>query len=275
MRSKLRARCDRCRGAAPASASPQTFAGRDAASLRRARRRDRQATSRRTGRGRFLCRAGAGRRLGRLTIADLTTGSCQADPHSGRRSATLRWCDFVAERTAGLPLRGNRARSGVGCSASSRLVAINSDGSNVKQLGQARAYYDAGIRQYDGEVIDWLPDEGRHRFSWRAICARERQDRQRLMRTTKGWASTGSTPSPSRASRRAARAEGSDYMTDGRGNVRLMSLAGVDDSPADRHVEILLPHRRVARLDAAHGFVDDDGFQCRSRSMRRPIRSTR
>ena len=42
----------------------------------------------------------------------------------------------------------------------SRLVAINSDGSGIKQLGQASSFYDAGYRQTDGDVLDWLPGGG-------------------------------------------------------------------------------------------------------------------
>ena len=34
-------------------------------------------------------------------------------------------------------------------------MAVNSDSSELKQLGQSSSFYDEGIRQYDGDILDW------------------------------------------------------------------------------------------------------------------------
>src|SRR3546814_12217155 len=41
----------------------------------------------------------------------------------------------------------------------SRLLAIDTDGTDPQELGQRRSEYDAYVRQFDGAILDWLPGE--------------------------------------------------------------------------------------------------------------------
>ena len=43
-----------------------------------------------------------------------------------------------------------------------RVVAVDADGTNVKQLGQRDSFNAVEINQYSGRVIDWLPDDADH-----------------------------------------------------------------------------------------------------------------
>lgn len=42
----------------------------------------------------------------------------------------------------------------------SRLMTISSSGGEPRMLGQSRSTNDASIRQFDGKIIDWLPNSG-------------------------------------------------------------------------------------------------------------------
>ena len=95
---------------------------------------------------------------GRSTVAvvsNLTTGATKAVTQSAGASEQLRWCKYVSAtravcRVSALNDDGNNI---IG---SARLVAIDLDGRNVKLLGQSKSAYDAYIRQYDGDVVDWM-----------------------------------------------------------------------------------------------------------------------
>lgn len=38
-------------------------------------------------------------------------------------------------------------------------MAVSSDGKTIKQLGQRDSYKQATYRQFDGSILDWLPDQ--------------------------------------------------------------------------------------------------------------------
>ena len=104
-----------------------------------------------------------------------------------------------------------------------RNIAINSDGSGVKPLGQRASFNDERIRQFDGAIIDWLPGG-----DGSVLMARDYVPGGRTP-PVPAWcgpmtvsASTGSIPSldPTKEDRKAA-AGISGYLTDGRGNVRI------------------------------------------------------
>ena len=77
------------------------------------------------------------------SMSTRTVMSAAGDPES------FRWCDFASDtqvicRYSGNGMLGNDVVS------VDRLVTFDTDGRNMKELGQRRSFYDAGLRQYDG-----------------------------------------------------------------------------------------------------------------------------
>jgi len=89
--------------------------------------------------------------------ADLTTGALKAFLRGGRTGETLRWCRFVTDSRLVCNYRTTLRLEGR-LTPFSRLIAVNADGTGITQLGQSASDFDAGLRQFDGAVIDWLPD---------------------------------------------------------------------------------------------------------------------
>lgn len=91
-------------------------------------------------------------------VASLADGAPTLVTRSSGDPERLAWCAFVSNDRLICRVGGMVNSAGL-LLPFSRLLAIDTDGRNAKQLGQSSSSYDAGIRQYDGNIIDWLPDE--------------------------------------------------------------------------------------------------------------------
>lgn len=106
----------------------------------------------------------------------------------------------------------------------SRYIAVDSNGGNVKVLFQGRQGEQLGYKLYGGEIIDWLPDEDGNILMMREYIP-ERSTGTHLAQTREGIGvdrtdtRTGQA-SPVEGPRDAVQ----DYITDGRGTVRIMGV---------------------------------------------------
>jgi dipeptidyl aminopeptidase/acylaminoacyl peptidase len=161
-------------------------------------------------------------------IADVAAGTAKPFLNSGAGGERLRWCYFVTDLR--LICRYTAIVDDAGLLIGfSRLIAVNSDGSDLKQLGQASSFYDAGYRQFDGEILDWLPGAGGSVLMAREYVRESGNSNTRMVRRKSGFGvdridtmNLKSTPVE------PPRQEAGEYMTDGRGNVRLMSLMDIN-----------------------------------------------
>ena len=126
--------------------------------------------------------------------ANLATLQVKPFLSSSSAAEKLSWCAFVSDERL-ICRYGRIVADPLGLTGFARLVAINRDGSNARQLGQSESFYDAALRQYDGEVIDWLPGEGGDVLMARAYVPEEYKMNTRLVRTKQGLGSCASTPS--------------------------------------------------------------------------------
>ncbi len=171
---------------------------------------------------------------GRKTMAvigNLTTGQFTKVVGTDGSPESLRWCGFASMQRIVCNFGGLvESKSDGDLLGFSRLVSINAAGEDAKMLGQASSPFDGRLRQDDGDIIDWLPEtEGAvlmsreyvpevgkigsniiSKFDGRGV---DRIDVATLRRTTV------ETPR-----------KNAHYMTDGSGNVRLMSITGARDS---------------------------------------------
>ena len=193
--------------------------------------------------------------------ANLTTKQVKPFLSSGSPSEKLSWCRFVSNERMICRYRRIDAGSAFGLVGFVRLVAINRDGSNAKQLGQSQSFYDAAIRQYDGEVIDWLPGEGGDVLMARAYVPEEYKMNTRLVRTKQGLGVVRvNTRSMASRELEPPKPEVSNYMTDGRGNVRLMAMSGVSGSQLTGFTKYYCRTQSSRDWIDLTDYVDDDDF---------------
>lgn len=157
-------------------------------------------------------------------ISDLVTGKTAVFANADGNPDVLRWCDYSAPDRAVCRVTGAVSNAGVLLSFG-RLLSMGTDGKDPKQLGQPSSFYDAGLRQIDATVLDWgnrtdgkllmerqyVPEEGKigsHIVSTKSGLGVDRVDTRTIQADTVEMAKDAA----------------SDYMTDGRGNVRIMQV---------------------------------------------------
>jgi len=156
-------------------------------------------------------------------VADLVEGG-DARPvlRSSGQPERLSWCRFVSDTRLVCSVRGTSNIEGqlIGFN---RLFAVNADGSNIRELGQRESAYDAWLRQTSGAILDWLPADGNAVLMAREYIPESRVTGTRTGRRVEGMGvdrvdiNTLRSTQVEPADRRA-----SHYLTDGRGQVRLM-----------------------------------------------------
>jgi dienelactone hydrolase len=135
----------------------------------------------------------------------------------------VNWCNFVADdrvvcRVTFLQRRGNFLIPFY------RLLSIDSTGGDGKLLGERESFFDAYIRQFDGAIIDWRPGESGTVLMSRSYVPEAGRIGTRMVRTTEGLGvdrvnvRTLRSTSVVRANPNAAQ-----FISDGRGNVRIMA----------------------------------------------------
>ena len=97
-------------------------------------------------------------RASAVYVADLVGGTPQLVMESGGQAEHLDWCRFASNHRLICHLYGYTVTQAIAVPFT-RLLAVDTDGKNVKPLGQQSNGYDERLRQFDGEILDWLPDE--------------------------------------------------------------------------------------------------------------------
>lgn len=102
---------------------------------------------------------------GRATIvylADLASGTTRKIFYSSGAPDSLRWCNFVSNSRLACQFSAIVKSNGGYVSAGtllpvSRVMSVKTDGTDFKELGQTASSEDVGLRQFDGQIIDWRP----------------------------------------------------------------------------------------------------------------------
>lgn len=87
-------------------------------------------------------------------ISNLQTGKSTVVTSADGDPEILRWCNYSAPDRAVCQISALTHQTShiIGFS---RLIAMNTDGTDAKLLGQQDSYYDQGLRQTDAVVLDW------------------------------------------------------------------------------------------------------------------------
>lgn len=148
---------------------------------------------------------------------------------SSGKPETLRWCEFATETQLICRYTGNAEFEGV-LLGFSRMVTLDLNGSNVKSLGSKRAGFDMYLRQSDGSVLDWLPDDEGSVLMARTYVPKVEERATNIKDDRLGLGVDRVELATLRSKTvEEPRREASHYMTDGRGNVRIMAFAESDN----------------------------------------------
>ena len=161
-----------------------------------------------------------------VKIVDVATKAAHGVIVSEGSPESVDWCKFASE-TQLVCQYGGYTRAEGNVVGFSRLITMGVDGKNVRQLGQPDRATDLDIRQFDGDILDWLPDHpGSVLMQRNYVQQANPSGIGEPIEGAKGLgvdridlSSLKVTPIES------ANADAEQYLTDGRGNVRVMGLA--------------------------------------------------
>lgn len=154
---------------------------------------------------------------------DLDSGEGRIVATSEGNPLSLRWCEYSGVDRLVCRLAGTM-EDGTFRYSIARLISVDTDGTNSRSLGQRQSMYDYYGRYFDGSVIDWLPGEDGDILMSRVYVPEVNRTNTRIVRQEEGLGVDRVDTRTGRTSRVEAPQDTiSQYMTDGRGNVRLMS----------------------------------------------------
>ncbi len=163
-----------------------------------------------------------------LAVQDLSGSAApQIAVRSDGNPERLRWCQFVTDDRVVCEF-GALVADGASLVPFSRLIAMDTDGSDAQLLGQRQSFFDAYLRQFDGSILDWMPGANGAVLMSRQYVPEAGRMGTRLSRQTEGLGvdrvdvRTGRSSTVEPANPRAGR-----YLTDGRGQVRIMAIPEV------------------------------------------------
>jgi dienelactone hydrolase len=157
----------------------------------------------------------------------------------------LRRCTFVTNDRLICRLSGMSSSTGV-LLPFSRLVSFDTDGQDFKMLGQRESEYDAWLRQFDGQIIDWLPGQDGVVLMSRQYVPQVGRTGTRMVRTATGLGVDRIDVRTLRVSHvEPPSDEAAGYLTDGRGNVRIMVMRDVSDTTGQLSSRVDYRYRRA------------------------------
>jgi len=164
-----------------------------------------------------------------VRVLDLDTKKTSSILASSGKPESLDWCEFATETQLICSYSGN-AEVEATLLGFSRLATLSLTGSDVRALGARNTGYDMYIRQSDGAVLDWLPDDEGSVLMARTYVPKVEESSTNIKDNREG-VGVDKVELSSLKSRtiEPPRRDVSHYMTDGRGNVRIMAYSEKDN----------------------------------------------
>ncbi|MEJ1965833.1 MAG: S9 family peptidase [Gammaproteobacteria bacterium] len=143
------------------------------------------------------------------------------------KDGRLAGCTWVADDRLVCEVYGVAYNATYGAVPWSRLLALNADGSNVKQLSTEQNFYSRGLQLGGGDIVDWLPDENGAVLMARNYLP-DTHTGSRLGSDDEGLGlDRVDTRTLAVTHVERATPTASEYITDGRGTVRIIGNRGV------------------------------------------------
>lgn len=164
-----------------------------------------------------------------LVIVDIKSGAMKPVMSSGDPTLRISWCDWIKVDRIACSIRGERQDIGENFGVS-RIVAVDADGGNIKELGAKQSHRAIGVNGYGGTIIDYLPDDPDNILM--ELYKLPEDSAGTLRANTEGGLTvamvnvrTGRTRNIETVTPNA-----NDFLTDRRGRVRLRSINEFKDS---------------------------------------------
>ncbi len=162
-------------------------------------------------------------------VVDLKTGDKKVVMSSVEANTRLAWCDWIKKDRLACSLRAERQDIGDTFGVS-RIIAVDADGGNMKEIGARQSSRALGVNAYGGSIIDYLPDDPDN------ILMETYKMPEESVGTLKADTEGGLTVVMINARNgRSKTVEGAtpnagDFLSDRSGRVRLRSLAEMKDT---------------------------------------------
>jgi dipeptidyl aminopeptidase/acylaminoacyl peptidase len=165
-------------------------------------------------------------------LSNLASGKTSIVASANGNPDVLRWCDYAALDRVVCRVTATLNQTGETI-AVERLMAMDTDGKDAKMLGQPSSYFDSGLRQIDAAVLDWGTRSDGKLLMEREYVPEEGKTGSHVVREKSGLG-VDKVDTRSLASDQIEPAKdiASDYMSDGRGNIRIMRIDETETSGA-------------------------------------------
>jgi acetyl esterase/lipase len=170
------------------------------------------------------------------TVIDLTTGTAKTIARTNSDRAGLRYCNWTATDRLVCSTYGLRRLDSLLVPVV-RTLAMDADGRHQLSLGQKDSFYQLSRRQADGYIVDWMNGDDGTLLMARSYVP-EKTVGKLMARSLAGMGvdridtRTGKATLVERPGE-----EASDYLSDGLGNVRVMTTTQIDPYGFLRGVE--------------------------------------
>jgi dipeptidyl aminopeptidase/acylaminoacyl peptidase len=180
----------------------------------------------------------------RLFIADLTTGQAAVAAVADGQRQRLGGCDWVSNSRLVCSIFVIQDYEGR-LTTVSRLIALDSDGRNIRQLGESDSAYQVYARLWGGTILDWLPGEDGAVLMGQQFVP-EQREATRLERSEEGYGVVRvDTRTLARRRVETPRINADEYISDGRGRIRIMGTRGTVGATGQLSNEIKYMYRRA------------------------------
>lgn len=164
-----------------------------------------------------------------LVVVDIKSGAMKPVMSSGDPNLRISWCDWIKVDRIACSIRGERQDIGENFGVS-RIVAVDADGGNIKELGARQSHRAIGVNGYGGTIIDYLPDDPDNILMEQYKLPEDSAGTLRA--NTEGGLTVALVNVRTGRSRNieAVTPNAGDYLSDRRGRVRLRSLSELKDT---------------------------------------------
>jgi dienelactone hydrolase len=167
-----------------------------------------------------------------LKIIDGATLESKAILMSKGEDESIYWCRFATDIQI-ICKYGGLARLDDNIVGFSRIATLGADGKNMKPLGQKSGEMQRYVRQFDGEILDWLPDQQGSVLMARHYVP-EQESMTNIADTREGLGVDRINLSTVKVTRvEPPKPLAESYLTDGRGNIRMMMLSNISGPDSD------------------------------------------
>lgn len=180
----------------------------------------------------------------RLFIADLTTGQATVAAVADGQRQRLGGCDWVSNARLVCSIFLIQDYEGR-LTTVSRLIALDSDGRNIRQLGESDSAYQVYARLWGGTILDWLPGEDGAVLMGEQFVP-EQREATRLERSEEGYGVVRvDTRTLARRRVEPPRVNADEYISDGHGRIRIMGTRSTRGATGQLSNEVKYMYRRA------------------------------